>query len=366
MAHAALLRHTQPLPKLRTGPRHGVSPVIYFPTPDYNVPAGGIRVVYRHVDLLNSAGIPAAVLHRRPGFRCTWFENHTTVANSRDTVIGPQDLVVVGELSAGLLDTLPPSQRFAVFNQNPHLTWRQASEELVGRYATSPALAAIMTVSDHSAEMLRYLAPTAQILRFHNSIDPRIFHPGHEERGRTIAYMPRRGLDEARQVFGLLRARGTLDGWRVLELEGVTEREVADRLRSTAVFLSFAFQEGFGLPAAEAMACGSYVIGFHGFSGREFFRPEFSDPIAPGDVVVMAQTVERVLQRETATPGWCAARGAQAAAFVAVEYSPAREQQDVIRNYTALATSAGVPRTPEHAPVTREVSELNQRAVGSR
>lgn len=349
-AQAAVVRYTQPLPRLRTGARSNAAPVIYFPTPDYDVPAGGIRVVYRHVDLLNAAGIPAAVLHHRPGFRCSWFHNHTAVTNSRETVIGAQDLVVVGELSVPLLDNLPDGHRFAVFNQNPHLTWRQASEELIGRYATSPDLAGIMTVSDHSVEMLRYMAPAAPILRFHNSVDPRIFFRGNGVGGgRTIAYMPRRGLDEAKQVLGLLNARGALGDWRVRALEGLTERAVADGLRSSTIFLSFAYQEGFGLPAAEAMACGSYVVGFHGFSGQEFFRPDFSEPVAPGDVLGMARAIERILEREKAAPGWCSARGAQAAEFIAAQYSPARERKDVLFNYGALLERAATRVTPRRA-----------------
>ena len=40
-----------------------VPPTVYFLTPDFDTPAGGNRVIYRHVDILNSVGIPAFVLH---------------------------------------------------------------------------------------------------------------------------------------------------------------------------------------------------------------------------------------------------------------------------------------------------------------
>ena len=53
---------------------------IYFGCPDKDYPVGGIRAIYRHVDILNRNGLEAFVLHRLALFRCTWFENETRVA----------------------------------------------------------------------------------------------------------------------------------------------------------------------------------------------------------------------------------------------------------------------------------------------
>ena len=160
LARKAVTDFRYPLPKLRAVAQQEALPTVYFCAPDWNVPAGGIRVFYRHVDILNEAGIPAAVLHRRAGFRCTWFENHTRVVGSRDTVVGPEDLLVVSELATSALRSLTPRHRFVVFNQNPHLTWQLVSAEEVDLYTKNPSLAGIFVVSDHSLEMMRYAAPT--------------------------------------------------------------------------------------------------------------------------------------------------------------------------------------------------------------
>ena len=333
-------RYKHPLPIITPSETQRHPPTVYFCQPDFNLPSGGVRVAYRHVDLLNQAGIHAAILHRRPGFRCTWFENQTRVVHSGETTIGPHDLVVVGELTASLICSLPAGFPFVVFNQGPYLTWTRASAAFVQHYATSDDLAAIVTVSSHGKEFLEYAAPQAKVVRVHNSIDPTLFFPGASRDHRTIAFMPRRGRDEAGQVFGILRGRGVLQGWRITALEGLTERQVADGLRRSLVFLSFAYQEGFGLPAAEAMACGSYVVGFHGFGGKEFFRPEFSCHVGPGDVMEYARAIEQVLQREVAEPGWCSARGADAARFISAEYSPEHERQDVVSIYSSLLETA--------------------------
>jgi glycosyltransferase involved in cell wall biosynthesis len=354
-ARTVMAQYRYPVPRIVTSDTQHHPPTVYFCQPDFNVPSGGIRVAYRHVDLLNEAGIRAAILHRRRRFRCTWFENQTRVLHSGQTRIGPDDLVVVGELTASLIRDLPANIRFVVFNQGPYLTWERVSAAFVQRYAASANLAAIVTVSSNGKELMEYAAPGAKVVRVHNSIDPSVFFPGCRRERRTIAYMPRRGRDEARQVLGILHGRGALRGWRVVALEGLTERQVADELRESLLFLSFAYQEGFGLPAAEAMACGSYVVGFHGFGGLEFFRPEFSSPVSTGDVMEYARTVERLLRREAAEPGWCAARGAAAARFISAEYSPSRERRDVVTIYSSLLARAGdrvrdaqTPRDDEH------------------
>jgi hypothetical protein len=43
---------------------------IYYGCPDKDYPVGGIRVIYRHVDLLNRNGFDAFVLHHYYPFRC--------------------------------------------------------------------------------------------------------------------------------------------------------------------------------------------------------------------------------------------------------------------------------------------------------
>jgi glycosyltransferase involved in cell wall biosynthesis len=312
------------------------TPTVYFLTPDYDIPSGGIRVIYRHVDLLNSAGIRALVLHQRRGFRCTWFEHETQVTDVAAIKVGRGDLLVVPELDVDLVCGLPPGTRHVIFNQNSHLTWKRAAERVARHYTASPDLAAVVTVSDHSADMLRYAFEGLPIRRLHLGIDPALFHPGDGPRDRRIAYMPRRGSADAEQVLHLLRGRGVLDGWEVVLLDGLMHAEVAEQLRTTRMFLAFTYQEGFGLPAAEAMACGNYVVGCHGFGGREFFLPEFSTPVEKGDVLGFARAVEDAVVLDRSNPSWCLDRGRGASAFVLAKYSLARERNEVVSVYAEL------------------------------
>jgi glycosyltransferase involved in cell wall biosynthesis len=168
------------------------------------------------------------------------------------------------------------------------------------------------------------------------SIDADLFHAGAATRQREICYMPRRGRRDADSVLELLRLRGMLQGWRVTPLDGLSHAQVAERLRSATIYLALSGQEGFGLPAAEAMACGNYVVGYHGYGGREFFDPAWSCAVDAGDVLAVARAVEEVIRHEQTEPGWCMARGRLASRFVLQTYSTEREAVDVPRVYAVL------------------------------
>ena len=76
--------------------------MIYYWSPDYDTPVGGVKILYHDVDVLNANGIEAAVLHRKRGFRCTWFENNTRVAYMGRTKLTCDDFLVIPEVYGSL------------------------------------------------------------------------------------------------------------------------------------------------------------------------------------------------------------------------------------------------------------------------
>jgi glycosyltransferase involved in cell wall biosynthesis len=56
-------------------------------------------------------------------------------------------------------------------------------------------------------------------------------------------------------------------------LKDVSEVDFADNLRRSDIFFSHSYPEGFGLPALEAMASGTLIIGYPGGGGTDFMRP---------------------------------------------------------------------------------------------
>jgi hypothetical protein len=150
-----------------------------------------------------------------------------------------------------------------------------------------------IVVSEDSRAYLSYTFPRLPVHRVRLGIDPAVHHPAPKK--RQLCFMARKQVEDARQVLNILKHRGALTAYSAVPVQQMRHQEAAAILRESAVFLSFGHPEGFGLPAAEAMACGCVVVGYHGNGGREFFTPEHGFPIEAGDIIGFARTAEYVL-----------------------------------------------------------------------
>lgn len=327
---------------LRLTSRQVHTPTVLMLTPDFRHPSAGVRTQYRHVDILRSAGVPAEVLHHRPGFRASWFDNDTPISNLTVRDIGPEDLLVVAELDLDLVvhnvERGQPT-RHAVLDQSGYLAWRNAPEEVARHYLSEHAPLAILATSVHVSEIAAFAHPGLDVRHVRLGIDVDRFRPAEcptSRPPRRITYMPRRGSEDVDIALHLLAERGSLEGWELCTLDAVPADEVARMFQQTQVFLSVSHREGFGMPPLEAMACGAYVVGYDALGGREFLRPEVSSPVETGNVLALARELAAVLEAEEAHPGWLRQRGLAASAFVRSEYSPERERESVLAGYAGL------------------------------
>lgn len=311
-------------------------PTVYFLTPDFDTPSGGIRVIYQHVDGLNILGVRAAAMHQHPGFRCTWFDNSTVVTDARSATIGPEDVLVVPELCVDIVARMPAPPRHVVLNQSGHLTWQHDPQGIQEHMRRSSSLLGVIAASEFIERYTRYAFPHLPVQRVRNPIDPATFFSTDGPRPKILAYLPRRGRGDVEHVLRLLSARGALHGWRVEALEGLSQHALADRFRQARIVVSTPYQEGFGLPAAEAMACGAYVVGFDGYGGREFMRHPMAGVVPTGDVLALAELLEDALFQDEADGRWCAERGREAAQHMAATYSTEAFLGDLDTAYGAL------------------------------
>ena len=159
-------------------------------------------------------------------------------------------------------------------------------------------------------------------------IDPAVFHPDPAARRRQIAVMPRKRPRDFEQLHALLTLRGVLRDWELVVIEGKSEAEVAAVLQRSELFISLSREEGFGLPPAEAMACGCHVIGFHGQGGREFFVAPFAEAIEDGDVIALAGAVEAFARTHDDSERTRAAE--DGSRFILSTYSQERQTADLV------------------------------------
>jgi glycosyltransferase involved in cell wall biosynthesis len=188
-----------------------------------------------------------------------------------------------------------------------------------------------IVVSEDSKRYLEYMFPALPVHRVRLCINPSLFFPAPKK--RQIAVMPRKNMEDLKQVLNALALRGALDGWQVVAIDGFTEAQTAAALRDSAVYLSTSSPEGFGLSPCEALACGCEVIGYHGEGGKEFLLPEFSYPIQVGDIIGFAQTAERVLWDYKGV-------NEKGAAFVRENYSQERERETIVGAWENILSSS--------------------------
>jgi len=263
---------------------------IYYLCMDDNTPSGGRRIMYRHVDILNEAGINAAILHNVPGFRLTWFKNDTAVVYGDEVKITPEDYIVVPETRGmGIMQSNHP--RIVIFNQNVHYTWAgyQGNETKTPYHRDN--LKGVMVVSEHNKELLEYAFPFLTVDRVVVSLDADLF-TFSDKKEKIIAYMPRRGSHDLMQVLQVLKWRGALEGWRLVPIQGLSHWETADVLKRAAIFLSSGYQEGCPMPPLEAAASGCQVIGYDGFGGAEYFDSIHGINPNAGDIKHFAEEIE--------------------------------------------------------------------------
>jgi len=189
--------------------------------------------------------------------------------------------------------------------------------------------AAVATVSRFSAdEAIRHLGlDAARITVIPLGVDPDVFHPGAARPEsppyllHVAAWGPHKGFPEALAVIARLAERGLphrlvlagpQDAWMQAQIRAAVEASPRpDRVRlagyvedlpalyrGAAALLMTSRCEGFGLPALEAMACGTPVLAFANSSLPEVVG-DAGILVSDGDVDGMVRAVQDLLASAT-------------------------------------------------------------------
>ena len=83
--------------------------------------------------------------------------------------------------------------------------------------------------------------------------------------------MPRKNKRDSEIICSLLNSQDWFKGWELLPISGLSQIEVSSVFKESVGFISTGHPEGFGLPLAEAAACGCNLFGYDGIAGSEIF-----------------------------------------------------------------------------------------------
>jgi glycosyltransferase involved in cell wall biosynthesis len=342
-------------------------PVVYYFCPDLRGTVGGVKTMYRHVDILNRNNINAAILHSTTGFRCNWFENNTRIAYVKTTRLEREDVLVFPEsLLAHFTDSHNPTGpklhfyrifsknrhkfylnelsktpvRKAIFNQGTYLTFKDFdyTKKYDIPYLRRDVVATIC-ISEDSLDYLKFVFPDIRLYRVRLSANKADFYYQAEKR-RQIAFMADRNKDDWNQVLNILKIKKLTGGFDLVPIKDKTEKQVARVLRESLIFFSFGRAEGFSLPPLEAMICGCVVVGYHGGGGREYFDSEFSYPVEAGDIIGFVRKAEEVLAAYRENPAFILEKGKRASESVSLKYDARIEEADLIKTWTEILKSS--------------------------
>lgn len=331
---------------------------IYVLCPKTRHPSGGVKQLFSLVDHLNALGYDAALIRKSPLKKVRWFDYSTKIVYFpylyfllENLLIKKKDknsfffkvmnflffnkslpekdsILVYPEIYGPNLAKLLPQHKFIVFNQNVFLTYNlfDYKQHQADPYV-SENLLGVITVSEDSKRYLQYVYPNISVHRLRLGIKDSFAYSS--EKRNQIAFMPRKLREDSNQVLNILQTRGKLKNWTVVSIDNASEEEVARILKESAIFLSFNYQEGLGLPPLEAMACGCFVVGYAGQGGKEYLKPEFSISVPEGDIITYVKEIEGVLETYEANPNAVISKGQLASEYVRSNFNHVNEREDI-------------------------------------
>ena len=306
-------------------------PSVYVICPDVNLPSGGIMKLYQLVDILNANEIESFIVHHKKNFKADWFKNSTNSTDLQSIAVKKDDLLVFPEVMGSDIPNYFPGVKKIIFCQNSVY----ALQNFYGRQQKMEAVyyhqdvVQVLVVSAYDYDFLKWLFPKINITRIWYGIDEKLFNFNPFKK-KTIAVMPRKLASDQIFLDNLLKVKDVLQNFSITVIDNMPFEQCAEIIRDATIFLSFSDREGFGLPPAEAMACGCIVIGYHGQGGKEFFKENLTFPIEHGDMLEFAKQISNIIELSNTNPEIISQIGKAASTYILNEYSIVKQEESIL------------------------------------
>ena len=260
-----------------------------------NSRSGGIRRIYRHVDILNRNNIDAYVLHKEEGFKISDMPN-VPIRYIDQVNFSAKDVIVIPEGYPNVMYQLRNSKarRFSIalnwdyiFNDMaPDMDWRDFNIERA------------LVVSPYIQKFIQW-SMGIPVSLISDSIDSELYF-GAAKKEKKVVYLESKSQDIV-VLKRILKSRNSsyVDEIKWVGLSQLTQEEYAAQIRGASIFLNLSKAEGIVHSSLEAMRSNTLVAGYTSISGRDHFvqGDGFNSVIVEtGDYVQLSYKIESYLK----------------------------------------------------------------------
>lgn len=266
-----------------------------------STPAGGHAILIQHVKTLRRIGMDAKIFFGPADFP-SFYENEVSKdfqQESLDILEITNTVVVIPEADLAVWAPILLKMgrkyldRCVILNQNHFYTFNHFGQ-MDASSIFKNALHIFTSESIKRFISLMNLDSTTNIIPV--AINHHLFRPA--QKVLQVAYMPRKAPDEARRTLSFFRELAPdLSEIPFVSIDNKRPADVAAIINHSMIFISFARDEGLGMPALEAMAAGCIIIGYTGFGGDEYASDNNGFWIENGNSINFAREVISVIRR---------------------------------------------------------------------
>lgn len=260
--------------------------------PPLDNPVGGVKVIYRHSEILVKLGFNSMVYHLEDptlNFNCNWFKNNAIIKRDRNLNC-TNDHLILPDAAATVYfnDAINIGIKYSIFVQNPYQIFPSTSDFHFGDRVKQAFKNAqfVIAISDYVKYFLECFFPELNLKIY-------VIYPGLEidhtlpyPKFNRISYMSRKLTHQSDYVCYALK-NSIPSCWDLVNIHNQSEADTYRILSESKIFLSFSSLEGFGLPPLEAAFFKNIVVGYTGQGGIQYFQKPIFHSVESEDILSM-------------------------------------------------------------------------------
>lgn len=314
---------------------------INFYAPPMNTPSGGIGVLLRFAKHLVDAGYKVKVVYEPQidqrasfeqsnkygkqisiysKFEPTWLDfdisgiEMSPLGNDEITfssgekaktsmlIVNPEDFLIIPE---GFPDVMRKTAQVTCKRIVLAQSWFYVLNGMrTGESWQGFGIKDVISVSDAITEYLNVIMPSLKIKQVAQGIDRNTFKSPEKmsDKFPMIGFMSNRGPESRMKMTNIIQTFYAFYPhyrWvRFVELGGMPRKEFAERLASCSLVLSIDDIAGFGTLPLEAMACGTHVVAWANYGGKEYMNEKNGFWAVGGDIFQTAEILGLAMNKQ--------------------------------------------------------------------